>query len=90
MLKALLEAALIDLDLKCTIFHGLFKILNTLAMFQVLLEFTQIPILAIILDENCVLYWSILIHVGVYHVLFPGASIKVSVIEKAFPHCPVT
>ena len=86
MLKALLEAALVDLDLKCTIFYGLFKILNTLTMFQVILEFTQIPILAIILDENCVLNWSILIYVGVHHVIFPGSSIKVSVIEKAFSH----
>ena len=86
MLEAMLEAALEDLDLKCPILHGLFKILNTLAVLQVILKLTQIPILAIILDENCILNWAVLIYVGVHHVVFPGSSIEVSVIEKAFSH----
>ena len=86
MPKALLKAALVDLDLKCTIFHRLLKIFDTLAVLQVLLKFSQIPILAFILDKNCVLNWSILIYVGVHHVIFPGSSIEVSIIEKAFSH----
>jgi hypothetical protein len=71
MPKTLLKATLVDLDLKCTIFHRLLKIFNTLAVLQVLLKFSQIPILAFILDKNCVLNWSILIYVGVHHVIFP-------------------
>ena len=86
MLKTLLEATLEDLDFKCPILLGQFKIFNTQAMFQVFLEFSQIPILAIVLDQNCILNWAILVDVGVHHVIFPGARIKVSVVEKAFAH----